>query len=203
MKKKPRSGNGNSAGSQEDNGSTIVAHGSSGGNRGSGDDGDEMSLSEFAVMAERKAEPDTGKAFDVKAAEGTTGGKDQAGGGMQSSMSDLLGGPKTLAEQQVDAKVSHREGDGLALKAIVARHVSKKVSGERSKLSRCVQNHGYPGSGDVLRATLHFSEQGTVGDVSISDGTPDLEGCFLAAFDGWRLSVVNKKIKIPIAVRFQ
>jgi hypothetical protein len=81
--------------------------------------------------------------------------------------------------------------------------VSKKVSGERSRLGRCVKNHGLPAGGDTLKANLHFTEQGNVSNVSIADAPPGLEDCFLTAFDGWRLELVNKKIKIPISVRFQ
>ena len=161
------------------------------------EDGDELSLSEFAAAAHDK------KAGNVVA---NAGGKNADLGTveeMDSAMGNLMGSSKKMQEKRFKANVTEREGDGVALKALVARHVGKKVNNSRKKLQRCVQDYGISGGGGALRAVLHFVENGTVRKVTVKGGQPALEKCFLAALSGWRLSLINKKIKIPISVRFQ
>lgn len=161
------------------------------------DDGGELSLSEFAAAADKK------KSGNVVA---NAGGKNADLGAveeMDSAMGNLMGNSKKIQEKRYKTNVKEREGDGVALKALVARHVGKKVNNSRKKLQRCVQDYGISGSGGALRAVLHFVENGTVRKVTVKGGQPALEKCFLAAFSGWRLSIINKKIKIPISVRFQ
>ena len=170
-------------------------------NHGDDEEDDEVSLSEFVASEGRKA-----KTLDGSKIAGAGGDKtEKVVDGMDSSMGKLLGGPSHLKERKVDASVAKRKGDGSALRALVAKRVSQKVRGKRKHLQRCVEDHGggYAGSGASLRANLHFTEKGEVRRVTIKGGNQELEACFQEAFTGWRISMVNRKIKIPISVRFQ
>ena len=164
-----------------------------------GDDG-ELSLSELAAAEERKKTALDGST--ISNSGGANSGK--VVDGMDSSMGKVFGGPSHLKERKIDASVAKREGDGSSLKIMVAKRVGAKVRGKRKHLQRCVENHsGYAGSGASLRINLHFSDKGEVRKVSVKDGNDQLEACFQEAFHGWRLSMVNRKIKIPIALKFQ
>lgn len=163
-------------------------------------DEDELSLSELAATRERKK-----KALDGSKISGSVGSDSgKVVDGIDSSMGKVFGGPSHLKERKVDASVAKREGDGSSLKSMVAKRVGAKVRGKRKTLQRCVENHGgYAGSGASLRVNLHFSNKGEVRKITVKDGNDELEACFLNAFGGWRLSMVNRKIKIPIALKFQ
>ena len=163
------------------------------------DDPDEMSLAEFANSV---GEKDDGPGSLIAK---TGGGPNKVADKMDSAMGNLFGGPRHMEERKVTAKVKEREGDGVALKALVARHVGKKVGGERKAIARCVDQFGssYSGVGGKLKATLHFTEKGTVHKVSIKGASQKLEQCFLKVFIGWRIATINRKIKIPIAIRFE
>ena len=165
------------------------------------DDDGEMSLEEYAMRQATRENEGVGNL--ISAAAGTNGkkGKEKIADEMSSSMGGLLGSKMT--ERKVTASVKEREGDGSALKAIVARRVGKKVGGERKKLQYCVETHGFQGSGGKLRASLHFSEKGIVSRVTIKGGSSALQSCFTSIFKGWQISMINRKIKIPIAVRFE
>jgi hypothetical protein len=182
--------------SRKENGTSGKPH------SGGGESGEEMTLEEFARSAAlSKDEPGSA----IKAAGGGTDSVKAVGDGMDSAMGGILGGPSRLQEKKVVANVKERQGDGSALKAIVARRVAKKVGGERKRIQSCMDRFGasYSGPGGKLQASLHFTEKGTVDRVSIKGGTPELEKCFTDIFGGWQISTINRKIKIPIAVRFE
>lgn len=161
------------------------------------DSGDEISLAEYAAQSNRKKNENL--VADASGSKAHLGTVEE----MDSAMGNLLGGSNKISEKRFEAKVKEREGDGVALKALLARHVGKKVNGARKHLQRCVGSYGIAGSGGALRVVLHFNEQGNVRKVTVKGGQPALEKCFLEAFAGWRLSMINKKIQIPISVRFQ
>jgi hypothetical protein len=164
---------------------------------GSAKESDEMSLEEFAALAEGKKE----ESGSLIAKSGSQ--KGEVADRMDSAMGNLLGGPRKIEEKKVTAEVKERESDGTALKAIVARHVGKKVGGERKKFQRCVDSFAPAGLGGQIRATLHFLETGTVEAVTVKGGTPDLERCFKQIFDGWRIATVNRKVAVPISIKFE
>jgi len=165
------------------------------------DSGDEMSLEEYAMQMEKKSKANAGSLISSAGGTKAKKGKEKVADEMSSSMGSLLG--SKMKERKVTAAVKEREGDGSALKALVARRVGQKVGGERKKLQRCVETHGFHGSGGKLRASLHFSDKGIVSKVTIKGGSGALEKCFTGIFAGWRISTINRKIKIPIAVRFE
>ncbi len=161
------------------------------------DDPEELSLDEFARQIETVK-----KDGNIVIAPG---GKNRVADSMDSAMGDLRGGTKRIEERKVTATVKERESDGVALKAIVARYVAKKVGAERKSFQRCVDSAsgGYAGSDGRIKATLHFTEQGAVDHVSVPGAPAELEQCFSKIFDGWRIATVNQKVKIPIAIRFE
>jgi predicted Zn finger-like uncharacterized protein len=161
------------------------------------DDPEELSLDEFARRIETRQ-----KDGSLVIA---SGGKNQVADSMDSAMGSLHGGAKRIEERKVTATVKERESDGVALKAIVARYVAKKVGAERKNFQRCVDSAsgGYAGSDGRIKATLHFTEQGGVDRVSVPGAPAELEQCFTRIFDGWRIATVNQKVKIPIAIRFE
>lgn len=168
------------------------------------DDDGEMSLEEFA-NSHALSKDETGSAIKSgtggsKAVEAKTVGK-----GMDSAMGSGLGGSRTLKERKVVASVKERAGDGSALKALVGRRVSRKVGAERNRIKSCMDRFSgsYSGPGGQLKASLHFTDKGAVSKVSIKGGGADLEECFTDIFAGWHISTINRKIKIPIAVRFK
>jgi predicted Zn finger-like uncharacterized protein len=168
-----------------------------------GSEDEEMSLEEFAnaTALNRK---EVGSAF--KASEGGAKTVEKTiGKGMESAMGDGFGGSRKLKERMIVANVKERAGDGSALKARVGRRVSKKVSAERKSIKSCMDRFAdsYSGPGGQLKASLHFNEKGAVSRVTIKGGGDDLEQCFAKIFDGWHVSTITRKIKIPIAVRFK
>ncbi len=167
-----------------------------------GDDG-EMSLEEFA-NSHALSKGEAGSAMKAGKGGANVAAEKTVGEGMDSAMGNLLGGNK-LQERKVVANVKERAGDGSALKALVARRVSKKVGAERTRIKSCMDRHSasYSGPGGQLKASLHFTDKGTVNRVSIVGGGAELEKCFADIFAGWSISTINRKIKIPIAVRFQ
>jgi len=161
------------------------------------EDPEEISLEEYARRIETR-QKDGSLVI-------SPGGKGKVADSMDSAMGDLMGGPKRIEERKVTATVKERESDGVALKAIVARYVAKKVGAERKSFQRCVDSAsgGYAGTDGRIKATLHFTEQGTVDRVSVPGAPAELEQCFTRIFDGWRIATVNQKVKIPIAIRFE
>ncbi len=167
------------------------------------DDDEEMSLEEFAKSA-ALSKDEAGSAFNAGTG-GAKGVEKTVGKGMESAMGGGLGGSRKLKERKIVANVKERVGDGSALKALVGRRVSKKVGAERNRIKSCMDRFSgsYSGPGGQLKASLHFDDKGAITSVSIKGGGADLEKCFADIFKGWRISTINRKIKIPIAVRFK
>ncbi len=163
------------------------------------EDDEELSLSEFVEAANREKTGTNDKADPGSEGEETD---DPNLGKVQSSFGSLSGGKRVYKERKVTAKVKEREGDGLSLKAQISRLVTRKLRAENKSLKRCVDNFGDGVSGP-LRVTLHFQPDGTVRHVSIPRTSRELERCFLQTLHGWRLSVVNRELKLPITLQFQ
>jgi hypothetical protein len=166
-------------------------------------DDEEMSLEEFA-NASALSKEEAGSSFKAGAG-GAKAVEKTVGKGIVSAMGDGLGGSRKLKEKKIVAKVKERTGDGSAMKALVGRRVSKKVGAERKSIKSCMDRFSgsYSGPGGQLKASLHFNEKGAVTRVTIKGGGDDLEGCFTKIFEGWRIAMITRKIKIPIAVRFK
>jgi hypothetical protein len=171
--------------------------------KGSVEGDDEISLEEFAASYSVKND-DIGAAL-TKSGTGGSKGLEATDRKFNSAMGNFLGKGSELKERKIVADVKERKGDGSALKALVARRVSSKVNAERKRIQSCVDRHSdsYTGSGGQLRASLHFGENGKVHQVTIKGGSKQLEKCFHEIFVGWRISMIHRKIKIPIAVRFE
>jgi len=180
--------------SDEADGKTVKTSG--GMVMGSAEEEEELTLEALALAEKKTASP--GEGITGGGPAGT--GKHEIAGKIDSAMGSLTGTHK-LEERKVTANVAEREGDGVALKALVAKKIARKMGGEKTKLQRCVDAHG--GVGGMLRATLHFSEDGTVGRVSVKGGTPALEECVGKLFAGWRVAMVTQKVQVPISVRFE
>lgn len=89
---------------------------------------------------------------------------------------------------------------GAGLVRTVKIALGKRLKASRRAIQSCASRHGLVDT--QVTMNLHISEGGTVTSLTIDGGSEGAEQCMLAAFEGWTIPEVERRLMVPITISF-